>query len=224
MTGIALFHSELIRRLRILLLPVAVTSLLLGGCATHVEVQGTFPQAITQQYPFSVTLVFNDDFRQYRFENLEPREVSVAVGNSQMQLFQIVSNSLFKSTDITHTMPTSISSDLVLVPSVDNVQIAMPYETQLKVFEVWIKYKFELYDKNGDLIAAWMMPAYGKTPTRFLKSESDALNQAAIMTLRDAGANFITKFEKVPRVKAWIANQNRQTPKTPDAKRDSAEL
>lgn len=180
----------------------------LSGCATHVEVSGTFPKPLSRQYPFTTTLVFNEDFRSYRFENLAPREVSVAVGDTQVQLFQAVSGSMFKGTEVRDLMPESATTDLIFKPTVADVQIAMPYETQLKVFEVWIKYKIELFDHNSELIAAWVMPAYGKTPTRFLKSESDALNQATMVALRDAGANLITSFGKVPQVKAWLATQS----------------
>lgn len=195
-----------LKRLSVTILATA-TALLLCACATHVEVSGTFPKPLSKRYPYTATLVFNEDFRNYRFENLEPKEVSISVGETQVQLFQAVSNSLFKHTDIGNSQPENPRSDLVLVPTVADVQIAMPYETQLKVFEVWIKYKLELFDNEGELISEWTMPAYGKTPTRFLKSESEALNQAAIAALRDAGANLITGFEKIPDVKNWLALQ-----------------
>lgn len=177
---------------------------LFSACATHVEISGTFPRPLSKKYPFSATLVLNEDFRNYRFENSEPKELSIAVGSTQVQLFEAVSNSLFQNINISHSIPENPLNDLILVPTVSDVQIAMPYETQLKVFEVWIKYKLELFDQKGELISTWTMPAYGKTPTRFLKSESEALNQATIVALRDAGANLITGFENIPEVRAWL--------------------
>ena len=48
------------------------------------------------------------------------------------------------------------------------------------------------------------MAAYGKTPTAFLRSDQAAVNLAAVMALRDAGANFATSFTRVPDVAAWM--------------------
>lgn len=193
------------------LLALLLTTCLLGACATHVQVSGTFPEPLSKQYPYTTILVLDEAFRNYRFENLEPKELSLSVGETQTQLFEMVSNSLFLLTETRNTLPEQPSSDLVLVASVADVQIAMPYETQLNVFEVWIKYKLELLNNKGELITQWAMPAYGKTPSRFLKSESEALNQATIVALRDAGANLISGFEKNHEVKSWLAEQAAST-------------
>lgn len=204
------FHANFkpLAALSTLLILLFCTSLI-NGCATHVEVTGTFPKPLSKRYPLSTTLVFNESFRNYRFENLSPKEVSVAVGTAQVALFSTVVDSMFENTHISNLIATGgTDTDLILVPSVADVQIAMPHETQLKIFEVWIKYKLELFNQQGELIADWTMPAYGKTPTRFLKSDDDALNQAAIVALRDAGANLITGFAKIPEVGIWLASHD----------------
>src|SRR5690606_9414731 len=94
--------------------------------------------------------------------------------------------------------------DLILVPSVEEIQVAMPFETQLKVFEVWLKYNISVYDGQGQPVADWIMTAYGKTPSRFLSSDEDALNQAAVVALRDAGARLLVEFRRVPEIHAWL--------------------
>ena len=48
------------------------------------------------------------------------------------------------------------------------------------------------------------MTAYGKTPTAFLQSDEAAVNLAAVMALRDAGANFVINFTRVPDVLQWM--------------------
>jgi hypothetical protein len=55
------------------------------------------------------------------------------------------------------------------------------------------------------------MTAYGKTPTAFLQSAEAAVNLAAVMTLRDAGANFAVNFSRVPDVQQWL-QQKRSDP------------
>ncbi len=181
--------------------------LLTAGCATHVEVSGSFPAPLTLSLPLNAVVVFDKAFRTHRFESVEGREVSIDVGQTQVDLFTAVSKSMFRETHISDALPTDSNADLILVPKVEDVQISMPYQTKLNVFEVWIKYNLQVYDRNGEPVADWIMSAYGKTPTKFLKSDSEALNQAAIVALRDAGAHFVIGFTRVPEISHWLHNQ-----------------
>ena len=92
----------------------------------------------------------------------------------------------------------------VLIPHVDELQYSIPAHTNVKVYEIWMRYRMELVTPSGDPIAEWMMTAYGKTPTAFLRSDQAAVNLAAVVALRDAGANFATGFTKVPAVRDWL--------------------
>ncbi|HEX4881615.1 MAG TPA: hypothetical protein VFV18_04650 [Porticoccaceae bacterium] len=187
-------------------LPIALTlAALLAGCATHVEVAGQFPTPVTRRLPVSVTLVMEPEFRAYRFAVTEPREVSLAVGGPQADLFRTVAGAMFRELNSAEALAPPATTELILMPRVEEVQIATPAETQLKIFEVWVRYRLYLYDAAGNAIADWPLAAYGKTPSRVLESDGDALNQATIMALRDAGAALITGFTRTPGVAAWLA-------------------
>ena len=192
-----------------LTLSFALASLLLSACATQVEVNGNFPPALTRQLPLHTLVVFEPDFASHRFESTEGPEVSIAVGQIQVKLFTGLAASLFQHSATATSMPTQPEANLILLPSVEDVQISMPNESQLKVFEVWIKYNLQVFNSAGEPVADWIMTAYGKTPTRFLKSNSEALHQAAMVAMRDAGAHFITGFARVPEIRQWL--QTRQT-------------
>ncbi|MAS40837.1 MAG: hypothetical protein CMK33_03885 [Porticoccaceae bacterium] len=194
-----------IRPRRCFRVPLLVLAALLSGCATHVEVTGEFPTPVTRRFPLSATLVLEPEFRAYRLEVSEPNTVSLALGDSQADLFRTVAGAMFQELRVSDRMPDPATTDLVLVPRVAEVQIATPTETQLKIFEVWISYRVALLDKSGETIAEWPLAAYGKTPSRMLESASDAFNQASIMALRDAGAAMITSFTRTPGVGAWLA-------------------
>jgi hypothetical protein len=187
-----------------LILIILPASLLVSSCATNIEVSGSFPAPLSQQLPLGALVIFDQAFSTYRFENTDGKEVSIGVGQIQVDLFTAVTKSMFRKTVYADSMPTKVNMDMVLVPRVEEVQISMPFETKLNVFEVWIKYHLQLFDRNGDPVADWIMPAYGKTPTKFLKSDSEALNQAAIVALRDAGAHFIIGFSRVPEIRQWL--------------------
>jgi hypothetical protein len=96
------------------------------------------------------------------------------------------------------------SVDAVLIPHVDELQYTIPTHTNVKVYEIWMRYRFELVSTAGDPLAEWTMTAYGKTPTAFLRSNQEAVNLAAVVALRDAGANFATNFTRVPEVQQWM--------------------
>ena len=84
------------------------------------------------------------------------------------------------------------------------MQYTIPTHTNVKIYEIWFRYRFELVSAQGEPIAEWFMTSYGKTPTAFLQSDQEAVNLAAVMALRDAGANFATNFREVPALKAWL--------------------
>ncbi len=94
--------------------------------------------------------------------------------------------------------------DGVLIPHVDELQYSIPAHTNVKVYEIWMRYRFELVTSGGETIAEWTMSSYGKTPTAFLQSDEAAVNLAAVMALRDAGANFATNFTRVPALELWL--------------------
>lgn len=178
---------------------------LLAGCATHVEVAGEFPKPVIRTLPVSATLVLEPEFRAYRFAVTEPREVSLAVGESQADLFRTVASAMFRTLANAEALAPPATTDLILLPRVEEVQIATPTDTQLKIFEVWIRYRLHLYDATGNAIAEWPLTAYGKTPSRLLESDGAALEQATVMALRDAGAALITGFTQAPGVADWLA-------------------
>ncbi|MBQ0719329.1 MAG: hypothetical protein KBT88_13240 [Gammaproteobacteria bacterium] len=203
---------------------LVMASLLLSACATQVEVDGNFPPALTHQLPVKAVVVFEPAFASHRFVSSEGQKVSIAVGQIQVELFSGLADSLFEHSSTTTSMPAKPEADLILLPTVEDVQISMPNESQLKVFEVWIKYNLQVFNSAGEPVADWIMTAYGKTPTRFLKSSTEALHQAAMVAMRDAGAHFITGFARVPEVRQWLqTNQTRVSSSNPSSSNMRAE-
>mgnify|MGYP005861634189 CR=1 FL=1 len=196
------------RTLQQLTLVVAV--ILLFGCSTNVTVNGDYPTALVARQPLSVGLVLSDSFSNYHFtsEKDSRQPVTMALGASQVTLFNRVFTDMFQSSATLQTLPTGKNAlDLMIVPEITEVQLATPMETRLNVYEVWLKYNLKVYDGNGQPVADWMMSAYGKTQSRFLKSDEEALNQATVVALRDAGARLLTGFQKIPEIRQWLANR-----------------
>jgi len=209
---------------------VMVTRLVLFGlllslmsCKSTLEVEGDFPTPVISIIPLNVGIIYEEEFRSYRYieKNEERDEWEIGIGKSQVKLFNTVLGAMFKSVIVTESekIMTNISAevpstaigtsiDLFFKPKVEEFQYNVPDETDINMFEVWIKYNMKVYDGQGQLIADWIQTAYGKTPTAFLKSQERALNEAMIIALRDIGAGLSLRFIHIPEINTWLKQRH----------------
>lgn len=192
---------------------------LLAGCGpAEVVVKGNFPAPLMQKVPITLGVWYDEDFANHEFfEEAKTKTESswlVRTGEAQVQMWDSLLNGMFQRVLPMNGKPgpgqMNPSVDAVLIPQVEELQYAIPAHTSVKVYEIWMRYRLQLVTTGGQPIADWTMTAYGKTPTAFLQSDQEAVNLAAVMALRDAGANFATHFTRVPAVQEWL--QQRQTP------------
>ena len=190
-----------------------VVALLLAGCTTkEVTVQGNFPAPLIEPLPITLGIWYEPEFAQHEFyDEAKGRSESdwiVKTGEAQVQMWSQLFNRMFTQVRPLEAAPApdqmNPAVDAVLIPRVDELQYAIPAHTNIKVYEIWMRYAFELVTTGGDPIAEWTMTAYGKTPTAFLQSDEEAVRLAGVVALRDAGAHFITTFHKVPEVAQWL--------------------
>jgi hypothetical protein len=146
----------------------------------------------------------------------------VKTGEAQVEFWDTLFTGMFEN--VVHirdweTVQSHLTTvDGVLIPAIAELQYAIPTHTNVKVYEIWMRYEFRLVDisaihrqEDGALtfnpderLAAWPITAYGKTPTAFLQTDEEAVNLAAVVALRDAGAHFVTTFGATPDVAAWL--------------------
>ena len=198
--------------------PLLLASLLLTACgAKQVTVKGDFPQPTMSRQPITLGVFYPDEFRNHEFyDEAKGRAESdwlVKTGDAQMSMWNTLFNGMFERVVFLDEMPGETAAsepdvDAVLIPEVEELQYAIPTQTNSKVYEIWMRYGFNLKEPGGEPIAAWTMTAYGKTPTSFLQSDQAAVNLAAVVALRDAGAHFATLFPRVPDVASWLESRN----------------
>lgn len=194
---------------------VMLSLAIMAGCATNVKVEATFPKPIVNQLPYNLGVFYPAEFRDYTYvESSEDRsERTINIGSAQTSLFNTVLPALFKQVEPVSQLqapPSNLPLDLVMTMTVDDFQYTVPSETRIEMYEVWVKYNLQLLDPQGQLIADWILTAYGKTPAELMKSESEAITQAMIVALRDAGANFALSFNKVPEIRQWLERKSQQ--------------
>ena len=186
---------------------------LLTACGpAKVVVEGNFPDPLMEPLPLTMGVWYGEDFAQHEFfDEAKGRQETgwiVKTGQAQVQMWDKLLSGMF--TDVVHMRtkpgPGELNQvvDAVLIPHVAELQYAIPAHTSVKVYEIWMRYRFEMVTSSGEPIAEWTMTSYGKTPTAFLQSDEGAVNLAAVMALRDAGANFASNFTRVPAMQEWL--------------------
>jgi len=191
-----------------------------------VIVEGNFPEPLLDPLPITMGVIYPPAFAQHEFfDEAKGRADSdwlVKTGEAQVAFWDILLGGLFQEVVHIDSWETVQSEgdriDGVLIPSIAELQYTVPTHTNVKIYEIWMRYEFRLADiaaihqqddgalsfKPDDRLAQWPITAYGKTPTAFLQSDEEAVNLAAVVALRDAGAHFITTFGRTPEVAAWL--------------------
>ncbi len=98
--------------------------------------------------------------------------------------------------------------DGILVPSIDEVQFAIPDQTGGEFYEVWIRYRMRLFAADGSVLGDWPVIGYGKANQRNFGSMDQTetgLNEATIWALRDAAAWLSFQFRDQSEVQSWLA-------------------
>ncbi|MCP5173399.1 MAG: hypothetical protein R3E73_14650 [Porticoccaceae bacterium] len=183
-------------------------SLLLGGCSgASLVVEGDYPNALTHKLPVTAGLVLDDQFQHYTYTSNEGADISIGLGSAQVELFTQILKDLFNRTIPLPSASANSSVDLIIAPHVEELQLVTPAESNAKIFEIWIKYNIQVFNNRGETIADWLMTSYGKTQDRFMASNEDALNEAAVVAMRDAGARLIIELPRVPEIRNWLEQQ-----------------
>jgi hypothetical protein len=204
-------------------------TLLTAGCATkQVVVEGNFPPPLLDPLPITLGVIYPSAFAGHEFfDEAKGRAESdwlVKTGEAQVEFWDILFTGMFDEVvhirDWETVQSRGADIDGVLIPAIADLQYTIPTHTNVKIYEIWMRYQFRLVDisaihqqEDGSLsfnpderLAGWPITAYGKTPTAFLQTDEEAVNLAAVVALRDAGAHFVTTFGATPEVAGWLDN------------------
>jgi len=187
-----------------------LAGLLLVGCGVNnVVIEGSFPTPNVSKLPVSVAVYYDQalrDFAYLEYSETGQEEFNIESGLSHMQLFDAVLPAMFDRVVFIDTMEEApaLGVDAIFAPAIEEFQLALPAKTKLDVYEVWIKYNMRLLSPEGDYIAVWVLTSYGKTPTATFLSVEEAINEAAVVALRDLASSFSLSFTQVPEVRDWL--------------------
>ena len=187
-----------------------IAAILVTACSgsAQVKIVQQFPTVVSEPRDIKAAIVFDQTFSTYVARPAE--DISIDIGTAQVELLSNAFRGLFQQVQtVTSRDQLSPDTELVIIPSVLQVQLSTPSDFYLNVYEVWIKYNLDMETVQGDPIDSWFMPTYGKSPNSMLASKSDAIEQATIVAIRDAGAKLQLDFLRIPSVYGWLDQQQK---------------
>ena len=216
-------------RLASAVLKAVALCVFISGCTTNeVVVSGNFPEPLLDPLPITLGVIYPSAFAEHEFfDDAKGRAESdwlVKTGEAQVEFWDILFDGMFDEVvhirDWETVQGRGPEIDAVLIPAIDDLQYTIPTHTNVKIYEIWMRYNFRLVEVTSihkqedgsltfspdELLAEWPITAYGKTPTALLQSAEEAVNLAAVVALRDAGAHFVTSFGATPDVAAWLGD------------------
>ena len=88
----------------------------------------------------------------------------------------------------------------------------MPQGERDEFVEVWLQYQITVYEPDGATVIQWPVSGYGKS--ELLRDAEDAVQRAAIVAMREAGATIATKFSEQPQIREWLGGTGHAEPNT----------
>jgi len=191
---------------------VVLAAISLSACGVNnVVIEGSFPTPNISPLPLSVAVFYDSaltEFAYIEYSETGAEEYNIASGQSHVELFNAVLPAMFDEVVVVGSLEEAevLGVDAIFAPLIEEFQLALPSKTKLDVYEVWIKYNMRLMAADGEYIADWVLTSYGKTPTESMRSAESAINDAAVVALRDLASSFSLSFTQVPEVRDWLNN------------------
>jgi len=191
----------------------SVCVLVLASCGvSKVVIEGSYPTPNVAKLPLTLAVVYDEPLRSFsyiEYSETGDEEFNIASGESHVALFDAVLPAMFQSVVQVASLEDAeaLGVDAIFVPAIDEFQLALPYKTKLDVYEVWIRYNLRFLTGDGAPIADWVLTSYGKTPTESMRTADSAINDAAVVALRDLASSFSLSFAQVPEVRDWLASR-----------------
>ena len=185
---------------------------LLGGCSTSVIVEAKFPTPLVEPLPVSVGILIPEELYNYIYTEDVPDQSlwTIALGDANVAMLQPLFKRMFRDTRSVDAVPSGTAGlDGVIKPTISKFEFDVPVGQRDKFVEVWIQYQLALYDAEGRSVIDWAVSGYGKS--ELMRNRQDAVQKAAIVAMREAGATISTKFAEQPQVKSWLGEKGHAT-------------
>lgn len=191
-----------------LLFATAFAALLvgLGGCGpVQLVASSRIPTPLIVKLPVTVALFMPQQFAQYiHKEERWGTDWNIDIGKAQTDAMSQLFNAMFDKVVVVDSLAAAgtLGSQVtaILEPSVEEYAFVTPRDAGSPFFAVSIKYRVNVYTADGKLADSWGFTGYGTSPAGGL-SNTEPLENATALAMRDAGAKLVVEFRDQPIVR-----------------------
>jgi hypothetical protein len=200
-------------RSRLRWLIVAAGACLAGCGGSQVIVESTFPTPLIEPLPISMGIIIPDELYNFIYtEDIPDQSLwTIALGDANVAMLEPLFKGMFRETrDVESLAAADRSLDGVIEPKLEKFEFDVPNGERDEFVEVWLQYQITVYEPDGGTVIQWPVSGYGKS--ELLRDPEDAVQRAAIVAMREAGATISTKFSEQPQVKQWLGGKGYAAP------------
>jgi len=185
----------------------------LAACAASVLVGANFPDPLVEPLPVRIGLILDEELTGYEHYEEIPHEATwtIQLGEANAAMLGQLFQSMFLAAESVDDVPLGPEDrrqfDGVLRPELEKFEFDVPRGRNDVFVEVWMQYRLRLYEPDGELVAEWPVSGYGKAE---IGNRERALNQAAVVAMREVGATISTTFSEQPQVEYWLQEKRNE--------------
>jgi hypothetical protein len=190
----------------------------LAGCSgSEVIVESTFPTPLIEPLPVSMGIIIPDELYNFIYtEDIPDQSLwTIALGDANVAMLAPLFKGMFRDTRDVESLAYVAgdrSLDGVIEPKLEKFEFDVPTGERDEFVEVWLQYQITVYEPDGGTVIQWPVSGYGKS--ELIRDAEDAVQRAAIVAMREAGATISTKFSEQPEVKVWLGSKGYAAPVT----------
>ena len=182
-----------------------------AGCVSSVVVESNFPAPLIEAMPVRVGVIIDDSLSDYVYVEDVPQQSTwtIDLGDANVAMFRPLLTSMFKEVEVVDGVPLPPDQaplfDGVIKPALEKFEFDVPVGERDEFVEVWMQYRLTLYDPNGNVVVEWPVSGYGKAELD--GGREKVLQRAAIVAMREVGANIATQFPEQEEVSYWLSER-----------------
>jgi hypothetical protein len=177
--------------------------LLLAGCGpARFEAQMDVPPPLIERIPVVAGVYLPQAFREQQYvEERYGTSYEISVGAAQSAGFLRLLNAMFERVvPMNGTDAASFTDPAargVLEPVLEDFSFVTPRDAGTPFYAVSLRYRINLYSREGQLRESWTFTGYGSVQSRGLPTEGhEPLRAATALAMRDAGAKLAAEFHE----------------------------
>ena len=182
----------------------------LASCGgSQVIVEAAFPRPLVEPLPVRMGIVIPDELYNFIYtEDIPDQSLwTIALGDANVAMLAPLFNGMFRETrELESLAAADASLDGVIEPRLEKFEFDVPRGERDEFVEVWLQYQISVYEPTGGTVIQWPVSGYGKS--ELLRDPEDAVQRAAVVAMREAGATIATKFSEQPQVRQWLGGIN----------------